>query len=180
MSDLENIYLYFEDLAVRNLDIAHDRSKTLLKDKRFFQMESVQMIQSAQQDLVNWTLILEGHEGAFTDNKGDFLTILDNIAFMVLKHCKPDDLAARRATYNKAFEIGQELCRKIRTDCAMPCNAALHGAVQPPFSMQIPKVKFHQVGPPFFINAIGYRFTLDLHSAAEVTMELDPAKWNLL
>lgn len=179
MSDLENIYLYFEDIAVRNLDIAHDRTKTLLKDKRFFQMESMQQVQSAQQDMMNWTLILEGHEGAFTDNKGDFLTILDNIAFMVVKHCPPDQLANRRTTYNKAFEIGSEVCAKIRTDCTAPCNAALHGAVKPPFSMQIPKVKFHQIGAPFFINAIGYRFTLDLHSANEVSMQLDPTKWNL-
>ena len=128
-------------------------------------------------DLMSYTLFLEGHEGRLNWNRGDHNTFIDSLAFMVIKHCKNDKLADRRTIYNKTFEIGMDIIAKIHTDVTNCAMRQVPTGVACPFSLPINNVKYHEVGKPLFVDAIGYRFVLDIASNQNLSLTRDNAKW---
>lgn len=178
MNDSENLTKYFEHLAQHHASIAHNPSATTMAAKRFFQLETIELLTSGQFDFMNWVMILEGHEGRYHDARADHFLEADMMGFMILKHAPKNDVVARRATYIEAFNIGTDIIKLINQNirnCGAPLFPPPVG-VRIPFSMPLNQVRWHMVGP-LFRDAYGYRFTVDLFTGEPVKMVVDPARF---
>lgn len=180
MNDSENIRLYFAHLAQHVAAIAHNPAATSeTTGKRFFHMEDNELIRSKQYDFLNFTLLLEEHEGGLNEARHENVTAKDLVAFMVVKHCELNNVAVRHATLKDAFEVGMDVVRLINQHVRNCGPGRLHPppvGVSAPLAMPLNNVRWHPVGP-LYREAWGYRFLLDMYTLNSVNMAANPARY---
>ena len=180
MNDSENLRLYFAHIAQHVAAIAHNPAATSESNgKRFFCNEDSDLIRSKQYDFLNFTLLLEEHEGSPNEAKHELLTAKDLVAFMVVKYSKPNDVPARFATMQQAYEICWDVVRLINQhvrNCGPSRIYPPPSGVTAPMAMPMNNVRWHPVGP-LYKDAWGYRFLLDMYTLNTISLVIDPARY---
>lgn len=153
---------YFENIARRHKSILHTDSA-----KHFYRMDIDEVLTGLRTDIRYKVLILENHEGKFTDQLSDNIYEIQSGAFLVL------DNLAKNGDYNAIATI-QDACYQIGLDIYSWIKKDKAARVLP--GIDINSFAYQKVGP-LFDNAYGYRFTFNISKANGLAF--DASKWNL-
>lgn len=173
MDNLENTSAWFADAATRHPQILHTPG-----DPRFFELEWDEMMQAGRPLAAkHWTLVLEDYTERVRDNDGDYLSTLQDLAFVVVRHVKPGAAQAKHATFEAAKLIGKSIIAKLKADASLDCDADVPAGVSPPRHVDLSTVTFMPVMHPAFDHAAGCRVTVRIRTDHELTFERDEVAW---
>lgn len=169
---------YFEDLARRNVDIAHD--PTSRASRRFFlELDYEKLMGWEAPNNTGWNLVLMGYETAGWDNRHGRKVEKVSCVFDVLKHAKNGDPELLQGIYDQAREIGEELLVRFDEHTNNPCDAVLSAGVEVPYAVDFQGKQAIEVGPRWD-NFFGYRFSLTVLQDKYVKRTSTPSRWRTL
>jgi len=182
MNPRAQLYLFYEDIAKRNVDVAH--TPTDADGTRFFLEQEYNLIQGGGQlQNLGWNMLVEGYDGRDDDNRHSSNPLYVRGAFSILTHCEREDSAAHTAAYNAAFLIGWEILNHMDHVCQNRANAVsddlLSAGINIPSHIIRKSIEFLDVGPRFD-QYYGMRFQFDLRQHCDLSIERDPDKWRSL
>ena len=182
MNPREHYFTLFEDLAKRNVDVAH--ATTTEDERRFFIEQEYNVIQAGGQlHNAGWNMLLEGYDGKVDDNGAGSTPLLLRTAFSILKHAEREDSAAHTAAYNGAWAIGWEILLHLRAVCENRAQAVandwISAGVNIPSHVIGASIEFLDVGPRFDYF-FGVRFSFDIRQHCDLPSARDPVKWRSL
>lgn len=173
MADPRTDYIaYMEDLAKRNVDIAHKAS-----DVHFFlELDYEAIMGGSEPRNTGWNMVLMGYETASDDNKHGRRIEKVVCIFDILKHSKADDPVALQTVYTEARAIGEELLTLMAEQCKNPCDAQVSTGIVVPYNVLLGTKKTIEVGPRWD-NYFGYRFAVDVLQDTGVQQRSTASKW---
>lgn len=166
---------YFEDLAKRNVDIAH--TPAVKGGTRFFlELNYEKLMGWNEPQNTGWNLVLMGYETKMHDNQRARRVEKVVCVFDILKHCKTDDATALQLVYTTARQIGEELLLRFKEHTENPCAAAVSSGIVVPYALDWNSKQTIEVGPRWN-DYFGYRFSVDVMMDEYVMKASDAAKW---
>lgn len=175
MTHREQITALFKDVATRHPLIRHTDD---LKIPRFYEMEWEEMLQSGSGvAAVNWTLVLEEYVEEFRDNNGGYISLNPNVAFLVGKHVKQGDKAAKAAAFLEARAIAHNIIGKFQEHDRLGCNADLPAGVKAPANVDINTLRIQPIRLPYFDHAFGVRVSIKIRTDQEELFSGDEVEW---
>lgn len=183
MDPRTQLITYLEELAARNVDIAHTPgAERGANGRRFFLELSYDVLSGPDEkpDSTGWNLVMMGYESSMDDNKHGRRIERVPLIFDVIKHVsKANDEAAMQALYAEAREIGEELLIRFEEHTKNPCNAQISSSALVPYSLVLGTKRTIEIGPRY--DAMhGYRFMVDVLMDSHVKQASDAAKWRAL
>jgi len=174
MDNLQNISAWFTDAAKRHPEILHTEKKPA-----YFELEWDEMFAAAQPIAAKeYTLVLEDYTENVRDNGGDYLSTLQDLAFMVVKHVPRNAKAnVKRAMFVETKRIAKSIVSKLKADEEAGCDADVPVGVTAPRLVDLSTVSFMPVMPPFFDHAVGCRVTVKIRTDHELTFSRDEVEW---
>lgn len=187
MDPRTQLITYMEEMAARNVDIAHTLGAERGANGRRFYLELSYDVLSGpdeKPDSTGWNLVMMGYESSMDDNKHGRRIERVPLIFDVIKHVsKVVDEVAMQALYAEAREIGEELLMRFEEHTKNPCAAFDAGAISSdalvPYSLVLGSKRTIEIGPRY--DAMhGYRFMVDVLMDAGVKKASTPSKWRTL
>lgn len=173
MENVANITAWFVDAATRHPDILHSTA-----NKRFFELEWDEMMQSgAALAAEKWTLAFEDYTEQVRDNDGDYLSIIQVLAFQVVKHVPQGDAVALHANFVEGRRIAKSIVAKMKADELDGCDADVPAGVTAPRLVDLSAVTFMPMLSPYFDHAAGCRCTVRIRTDHEVTFSRNEVAW---
>lgn len=174
MDNLENISAWFRDAATRHPDILHTEAKP-----RYYELEWDEMMAAGQPIAAkDFTLVLEDYVENVRDNGGDYLSTLQDLAFMVVKHVPRNAKASvKREMFNRTKLIAKSIVAKLKADELDACDADVPAGVAPPRYVDLSTVTYMPVMPSFFDHAVGCRVTVKIRTDDELEFRRDEVEW---
>ncbi len=176
MSNSTQITSWFTDAATRHPDILHSAA-----DKRFFELEWDEMTQAAQPlSVPNWTMILEDYVEMPRDNDGDYVSIVQVISFMIVKHVPIGDLAAKKLAFEKGRSMCWDIIAKMKADEGAGdegCEPDVPTGVHAPRFEDLNSTQIIVVQPDFLDHACGARATVRWRTDHEVNLTRTRVAW---
>jgi hypothetical protein len=171
-----NITAWFTDAATRHPDILHSAT-----NKRFFELEWDEMIENGQAlSVLNWTLILEDYVEQPRDNDGDYVSIVQTISFMVVKHVPIGDVDAKKLAFEKGRSICWDIIAKMKADEGAGiegCDPDVPAGVSAPHFEDLNSTRIIVVQPDFLDHACGARATVLWRTDNEVDLSRNRVAW---
>lgn len=169
----ENLSLWFRDAATRHPDILHTE-----QNKRFFELEWDEMMEAAQPLAAEkWTLVLEEYTEQFVDNLGDYISVLNVVAFMVVKNVTRGEAMEKLNTFEEARRIAKSIVAKLKADELAACDADVPVGVTAPRLVDLSTLRIQRIMPDLFDHAAGVRVIVKVRTDQEATFSRDEVAW---
>jgi len=157
MINSTNISAWFKDCAARHPLFLHSES-----NKRFFELEWDELMAMVKpMAMLDWSMVLEDYVERYRDNGGDYISILSEISFTVMKHVPRNKAVSfKMATWDEARTIALGIVGKMKADERDHCDADVPAGVAPPRLVDLNTLKMVPVQPPYADHAFGIRATV--------------------
>lgn len=165
---------YLEDLAKRNVDIAHTPA-TKGGTRFFLELNYEKLMGWNEPANKGWNMVLMGYETKADDNRRARRVERVVCVFDILKHAKNDPVELQEV-YTAARAIGEELLQRFKEHTENPCDAEVSAGIIVPYSIDLGSKQTVEVGPRWN-DYYGYRFSVDVMMDEYVMQASDPAKW---
>lgn len=168
-------FAYIEDLARRNVDIAHEPD--VAGGTRFFlELDYDKLLGDTKPNNTGWNLVLMGYETSTNDNRHGRRVERITFIFDIIRHVRKGDAIALQKSYTEARVIGEEYLAHMEQQQKNPCDAEVSEGIDVTYALQMGSKRTVEVGPRFD-NFFGYRFSVDLLQEMPFRPGSTAAKW---
>jgi hypothetical protein len=178
MSDTRTPYIsYFEDLARRHAQIAHDPATE--SAHRFFLELDYGKLLGGSPNNTSWNMVLMGYETDGIDNKHGERYERVTCVFDILKHVPDHDIENLQLTYAQARVIGREILDQCQYHIDHCEDRVLSEGIEPPYSIDWNSLRTIEVGPRYE-DLFGYRFIVNILQETERIRVPQEDRWRSL